>query len=587
MTATEILLLYSPREAIVMMLNSENLTHFPVDAFEFGAPVVVSGRQTRVRMQVRPSRHKLDEVPESGEFDFVYNRLELADHFEDVLVGYETTLPTSTQVLLDELKRRLGQHFFDDDVVLEEVGRSNAAPYRLRAKAESLRWVGELEVHLAEEQDLPTFFSRAILSNGSTRLGQLNSTPQLRSAQLFSPYTNATNVRHLVAQIVQGNYAQDQAGLLAFVRATVAAPNQPVVANNPWVVQSTPAALNLFNARMPALPVVVSNHPLNPNFTHQVTLALDTTYTLGVADSTLTIPYRVDDFATSTFTNTPRLTRYSVKSLSNGTAFNLYLNALEEGYVFQSLDGISGPFLINGPTPYVTHPTAPSHYNLYDAVVVYNGQPRINDIEPADPTLNRILIMALSELNTAYRGNFTVHYRAPIVLPATIPTATLNQAYTTSLIPEGGQAPYTFALIDGSLPTGITLNTATGILSGTSVEVGTFRFTVSVRDQNDVLVVYHYALGVQVGILSITGYAPEATANVPYDFTYAITGGTAPYTVDVVQGALPVGLTLASSTGRLYGTVNAFSLGLYSWTIRVTDRRGITVTHQDTVSVGA
>lgn len=583
MAATEILLLYSPREAIVMMLNSENSTHFPVDAFEFGAPVVVSGRRTRVQMRVRPSRHKLDVVPNANEFDFFYNRLNLADHFRNVLVGYNAELPTSTQVLLDELKQRLGQQFFDDDVILEEIGRVNAASYRLKAKSESLRWIGELEVQLAEEQDLTTFFSRAILSNSSTRLGQLNPTPQLRSTQLFSPYTNATSVRQLVGQVVQGNTAQDQSGLLALVRAAVAAPNQVLTTNNPWVVQSTPAALNLFNARMLTLPTTVDNHVY---FTHQVTLVLDTTYTLGISDTTLTIPYRVDTFTTSVFTNTPRLTRYSVKSLSNGTAFNLFLNPLQEGYVFRSLNGVSGAFLINGPTPYFTDASSPSHYNLYDAVVVYNGQPRTNDIEPADPTLNRVLIMALGELNTAYRGNFTLHYRAPIVLPGTIPNAMLNQSYTTTLTPQGGQAPYAYALVSGSLPTGITLNTSTGVLSGSSVEIGTFRFAVTVRDQNNVLVHYQYALGVQVGILTITGDAPDVITDTPFDFTYAITGGTAPYTVTLAQGTLPVGLTLVSASGRLYGTVSALAVGQYAWTVRVTDRQGITVTRRDTVNVG-
>ncbi len=587
MTPTEILLLYTPRQALVMMVNAENDTHFPVDAFEFGTPVVVSGRETRIHMRVRDSRHKLDEVPAPGEFDFTYNRLDLGEHFENVLVGYTTPLPSSTQVLLDELKYRLGQQFFDDDVILEEVGRANAAPYRLRAKAESLRWVGELEVGLAEDQDLSVFFSRAILSNGPTRLGALNATPQLRSVPLFAPYVNGTHFKHLITQLVVGNAAQDQSQLLPLLNAAVPAPNERLSLTPPWVLQSTPVNFNVYNATMPALPQTLSTpHPVYPFSTHVVTLQLDTDYTLNVDDTLVTIPYRIDNFSTSTFTNTPRLTRYSVKTLTDGSAYSEYLNTLEAGYVFQSLAGVGGPFLINGPTPYVTDPTVPSQFNLYDAVVVYNGQPRINDIKSADPTLNRVLVLALSDLNTAYSGNFTIRYRAPIVVSTSIPTATLGQTYSHTLTPTGGQAPYTFTLTTGALPTGLALNGSTGALTGTPGATGVFRFTVTVTDATGIAVVYEFALTIQIGVLSLDGDAPNATVGVPYDFTYGLSGGVAPYLVSIIQGAIPAGLTLDPVTGRLHGTVGAPQVGGHTWTVRLMDQRGITISRTDGLIVG-
>jgi Putative Ig domain len=587
MTATEILLLYTPRQALAMMVNAENATHFPVDTFEFGTPVVVSGRETRIQMRVRESRHKLDEVPAAGIFDFTYNRLNLGEHFQNVLVGYNTTLPTSTQVLLDELKYRLGQEFFDDDVVLEEVGRSNAAPYRLRAKAESLRWVGELEVGLAEEQDLPTFFSRAILSNGPTRLGALNAAPQLRSVQLFSPYVNGTHFRHLISQLVVGNTAQDQGHLVELLNAVVAAPNQRLSNVQPWLTQPTPADFNVFNAIMPAEPApLLTPHPVYPQLTHVVSLTLDLSYTLNLGESALTIPYRLDNYATSTFTNTPRLTRYSVKTLTDGSAHRVFLNELEEGYVFQSLSAVGGPFLINGSTPYVTDPVVPGPFNLYDAVVVYNGQPRINDIQSSDPTLNRVIVLALSELNTAYTGNLTIRYRAPIVVSTAIPAATVGQAFTHTLTATGGQAPYAFELIEGNLPNGLTYNWSTGVISGTPTAAGTFRFTVTVRDDQDIVVWYDFALTVQIGVLALDGDAPHATVDVPYDFTYSLSGGILPYSLAVTQGAIPPGLTLVPTTGRLHGIVTAANTGVYTWTVRLTDQRGITISRTDGLIVG-
>ena len=69
-----------------------------------------------------------------------------------------------------------------------------------------------------------------------------------------------------------------------------------------------------------------------------------------------------------------------------------------------------------------------------------------------------------------------------ITVGTTIPDATYNTSYSTNLLGNGGQAPYTFALSSGSLP-GLSLATD-GTLSGTPNTVGPFFFTVTVTDAN-------------------------------------------------------------------------------------------------------
>jgi hypothetical protein len=54
--------------------------------------------------------------------------------------------------------------------------------------------------------------------------------------------------------------------------------------------------------------------------------------------------------------------------------------------------------------------------------------------------------------------------------------------YTGFLVGAGGTPPYTFAITFGSLPPGITLNTATGELSGIPTVAGNYSFGVSVTD---------------------------------------------------------------------------------------------------------
>lgn len=58
--------------------------------------------------------------------------------------------------------------------------------------------------------------------------------------------------------------------------------------------------------------------------------------------------------------------------------------------------------------------------------------------------------------------------------------ATRNVAYTPhTFIASGGVAPFTWAVSVGTLPTGMTLNAQTGVLSGTATSAaGTSNFTV-------------------------------------------------------------------------------------------------------------
>ena len=159
---------------------------------------------------------------------------------------------------------------------------------------------------------------------------------------------------------------------------------------------------------------------------------------------------------------------------------------------------------------------------------------------------------------------------APVFTAKTPPTtAVTGTPYTYTFAATGNPTP-TFAVATGTLPAGLTLNSTTGVLSGTPTTVGLRTFTV--RASNGV---NPAALS---GSITITvSSAPVFTAKTPpentplgaaFSYTFAATGSPAP-TFAVATGSLPVGLTLNPTTGVLSGRPT--TIGELDFTVKATN----------------
>ena len=163
--------------------------------------------------------------------------------------------------------------------------------------------------------------------------------------------------------------------------------------------------------------------------------------------------------------------------------------------------------------------------------------------------------------------------------PPTLPNGTVAVAYSQQITGNGGTAPYTFGVVSGTLPAGMTL-TSTGLLSGTPTTAGTSIVTIRGTDANGCFaeVVYTIVIGpapvpppVCPAITLAPLVLPNGTLGVPYSVTITGSGGTPPYTFGVISGALPAGLTLTGA-GLLSGTPS--TVGTSVVTIRGTDANG-------------
>ena len=98
-----------------------------------------------------------------------------------------------------------------------------------------------------------------------------------------------------------------------------------------------------------------------------------------------------------------------------------------------------------------------------------------------------------------------------------LPNGAQHQDYSTALAASGGQSPYTWSLASGSLPSGLTLNGQTGLVSGVIQSSGayavTFRVTDSAGDFTTVGLTITVALGSAPVTLARPVTAIAATAD--------------------------------------------------------------------------
>ncbi len=176
-------------------------------------------------------------------------------------------------------------------------------------------------------------------------------------------------------------------------------------------------------------------------------------------------------------------------------------------------------------------------------------------------------------------------YPAISVTTSTLSDGTVNLAYSQTLTASGGKTPLAWSMSTGTLPAGLTLNSTTGVVSGTPTTAGTSNFTIQVTDSNGAAATKALAITIYTAVSITTATLPDGTAGLTYSQTLNSTGGKTPHTWSIVVGTLPAGLNLNSATGAISGTPSA--AGTSNFTVRVTDANGATANQALSVTVYA
>ena len=162
----------------------------------------------------------------------------------------------------------------------------------------------------------------------------------------------------------------------------------------------------------------------------------------------------------------------------------------------------------------------------------------------------------------------------PTIGTMTLPDWTVQIAYSRTIVPLGGLAPYAFTKTTGALPQGLALS-ASGLLSGTPSQTGTFTFGVHVDDvcekSADGTVTIRINAQPAISSASMQGW----TVGIPVDQAVPSTGGTAPLVYSIVSGTAPSGTTFGAD-GHLTGAPGV--VGDTSFTVKLVDACGAQTT---------
>ena len=155
-----------------------------------------------------------------------------------------------------------------------------------------------------------------------------------------------------------------------------------------------------------------------------------------------------------------------------------------------------------------------------------------------------------------------------LIATDSLPAGEAGIPYSYQLKAYGDTSGLTWSLTQGTLPGGISMNTSTGLISGTPKLAGGSGFTVQAESK------YHHdtkqlVLTIHLRIEVSTTSLPDAQVGTSYTNLLEATTDSDNYTWSIVNGALPDGLQLTPQSGTISGSPT--TEGTFNFTAQVND----------------
>jgi hypothetical protein len=296
------------------------------------------------------------------------------------------------------------------------------------------------------------------------------------------------------------------------------------------------------------------------------------TGTPTVTSTATTYTVTVRDASSATATNTFSLT---VNSAVTATQV-IPSTTLTQNHAATSFTPVTGS---GGTTPlsYSVLPNLPTGLSMASSTGAITGTPTVTSSATT-------YTVTVTDANSATATNsFSLTVNAAVTATQAIASTTLTQNHAaTSFTPvtgSGGTSPLSYS-VSPSLPTGLSLASSTGAITGTpTVTSSATTYTVTVTDANSATATATFSLTV-IGAVTAT----QAIASTTLTQNHAATsftpvtgsGGTSPLSYSV-SPSLPTGLSMASVTGAITGTPTVASSAT-TYTVTVIDANSATAT---------
>jgi 6-phosphogluconolactonase (cycloisomerase 2 family) len=266
--------------------------------------------------------------------------------------------------------------------------------------------------------------------------------------------------------------------------------------------------------------------------------------------------------------------------LVDPAAFNLQSSTLPTGIVGTPYSQTVTPTGGVGPFNNLQVSGAPAWMTV--SLVSNTGTITFGGTPTTAGTVNLAVQLSDSSAQTA-SATFTLTVAPPlIVVPSTLPSGVVGVPYSQQVSANGGTAPVTL-LLTGTLPTNLSFNTTSGLISGMPNATGTFNFSVKATDADTQTYTRNYQVVIYPALTISTTSLPAGRRTFAYNQTVAFSGGVPPITASISSGQLPANLALNPSTGAITGPPTA--AGTSNFQVTVTDANNNTVSQNLSILV--
>ncbi len=161
----------------------------------------------------------------------------------------------------------------------------------------------------------------------------------------------------------------------------------------------------------------------------------------------------------------PTVTSATPNSRGQG-AVNQNITIVGTEFVNGAVASFSGSGITVNSTTFVSSTSLTANINI-----AYGAATGIRNVTVTNPDMK----------SGTQSGGFTV-LAGPTMDATTFPDGMVSVAYSKSMSATGGATPYTWSAT--GLPSGLSINSSSGLISGTPAAIGTYGFTVRVADAN-------------------------------------------------------------------------------------------------------